>query len=327
MTNQLRATTVDARRGRPLDEFVSSPARSPSRGMRAAAAATGRLRPQEAVVEPEWKPVDLSVTQRHDLIEMWTTMFTDIYVHYTQKRALYGFDPIRALSERCDDRSRTWTRRVPARADPADQPAPRPAHPALRRRGRSHAHRARRRAALPRRALRLAPLPDLRRHQDERRRPRRRLRGRRRSHDLERRPVRPGRRPLRRDPHRRTPRRTARAGARNLHPTTARIPSTSRRAVGRDRLPTRDGQRRRPGSHDPVRWRAIEPARPSPPTNRIEMRTRRAIDMHQRNRPPRAKAPLRHRALGARPDQRCSRPPRPTTGWPPASPTPSRHES
>ena len=45
-----------------------------------------------------WKPVELSVTQRHDLIDVWTTMFTDVYVHYTQKRALYGFDPIRALS-------------------------------------------------------------------------------------------------------------------------------------------------------------------------------------------------------------------------------------
>ena len=44
-----------------------------------------------------WKPVTLSVTQRHDLIDVWLAMFTDVYVHYTQKRALYGFDPIRAL--------------------------------------------------------------------------------------------------------------------------------------------------------------------------------------------------------------------------------------
>lgn len=44
-----------------------------------------------------WKPVTLSVTQRHDLIDVWLTMFTDVYVHYSQKRALYGFDPIRAL--------------------------------------------------------------------------------------------------------------------------------------------------------------------------------------------------------------------------------------
>lgn len=44
-----------------------------------------------------WEPVTLSVTQRHDLIDVWVTMFSDVYVHYTQKRALYGFDPIRAL--------------------------------------------------------------------------------------------------------------------------------------------------------------------------------------------------------------------------------------
>lgn len=97
MTKQLRPTTVDARRGRPLDEFVGSPAPPPSRGMRAATAATGLLRPQEAVVEPQWNPVDLTITERYDLVDVWTTVFTDIYVHYDQKRALYGFDPIPAL--------------------------------------------------------------------------------------------------------------------------------------------------------------------------------------------------------------------------------------
>ena len=45
-----------------------------------------------------WRPVALTVTQRHDLIDVWTIMFTDIYVHYSQKKALYGYDPIRALS-------------------------------------------------------------------------------------------------------------------------------------------------------------------------------------------------------------------------------------
>ena len=50
-----------------------------------------------ATVDATWQPVTLSVTQRHDLIDVWLTMFTDVYVHYTQKRALYGFDPIRAL--------------------------------------------------------------------------------------------------------------------------------------------------------------------------------------------------------------------------------------
>ncbi len=46
-----------------------------------------------------WTPVTLSVTQRHDLVDVWLVMFTDVYVHYTQKRALYGFDPIRALRD------------------------------------------------------------------------------------------------------------------------------------------------------------------------------------------------------------------------------------
>jgi hypothetical protein len=67
----------------------------------ASAAAARRGQPLSHVLPPRttatWKPVELSVTQRHDLIEVWTTMFTDVYVHYTQKRALYGFDPIRAL--------------------------------------------------------------------------------------------------------------------------------------------------------------------------------------------------------------------------------------
>jgi hypothetical protein len=70
----LPASTVAARRGQPLTEI---------------------LRPHATAT---WKPVVLSVTQRHDLIDVWTTMFTDVYVHYTQKRALYGFDPIRALA-------------------------------------------------------------------------------------------------------------------------------------------------------------------------------------------------------------------------------------
>lgn len=49
-------------------------------------------------VDSTWQPVELSVTQRHDLIDLWTTLFTDVYVHYSQKRALYGFDPLRALT-------------------------------------------------------------------------------------------------------------------------------------------------------------------------------------------------------------------------------------
>ncbi len=70
----LTESTIDARRGEPLSTM---------------------LRSTESAT---WTPVELSVTQRHDLIDVWTTMFTDIYVHLSQKRALYGFDPIRALS-------------------------------------------------------------------------------------------------------------------------------------------------------------------------------------------------------------------------------------
>ena len=80
-------TAVSARRGRPLTEV---------------------LQPRPAAT---WKPVELSVTQRHDLIEVWTAMFTDVYVHYTQKRALYGFDPIRALAH-CAARSPISTPRT-----------------------------------------------------------------------------------------------------------------------------------------------------------------------------------------------------------------------
>lgn len=67
----------------------------------AAARAAQRGQPLTRIVQPRaaatWKPVELSVPQRHDLIDVWTAMFTDLYVHYTQKRALYGFDPLRAL--------------------------------------------------------------------------------------------------------------------------------------------------------------------------------------------------------------------------------------
>ena len=69
----LSAHAINARRGVRLTDIVTP--------------ATGAA----------WEPVALSVTQCHDLIDVWITMFTDVYVHYTQKRALYGFDPIRAL--------------------------------------------------------------------------------------------------------------------------------------------------------------------------------------------------------------------------------------
>jgi len=58
-------------------------------------------RPLQAVLGKEigaWQPVELKVTQRHDLIDLWTTLMSDVYVHYSQKRAMYGFDPVRALA-------------------------------------------------------------------------------------------------------------------------------------------------------------------------------------------------------------------------------------
>lgn len=48
--------------------------------------------------EPALAAIELSLTQRHDLIDLWRRLFTDIYVHYDQKRAVYGYDPVRALS-------------------------------------------------------------------------------------------------------------------------------------------------------------------------------------------------------------------------------------
>nr|MBA2507270.1 S41 family peptidase [Nocardioidaceae bacterium] len=35
---------------------------------------------------------------RHDLIDLWCQLLSDVYVHYEQKRALYGYDPVRALN-------------------------------------------------------------------------------------------------------------------------------------------------------------------------------------------------------------------------------------
>ena len=43
-------------------------------------------------------PVVLTATQRQDLVDLWTTLLTDVYVHYEQKRALYGFDAVAALA-------------------------------------------------------------------------------------------------------------------------------------------------------------------------------------------------------------------------------------
>jgi hypothetical protein len=69
----LAPATLAARRGKPLEEVIGQ------------SLAT-------------WRPVDLTVSERHDLIDLWTTLMDDVYVHYTQKAALYGFDARGALS-------------------------------------------------------------------------------------------------------------------------------------------------------------------------------------------------------------------------------------
>lgn len=74
----LSVAAISARRGQPLADVVRGSAEH-----RDAAAS--------------WRPIELSMTQRHDLLDVWEAMFTDVYVHLTQKRALYGFDPKRAL--------------------------------------------------------------------------------------------------------------------------------------------------------------------------------------------------------------------------------------
>lgn len=64
----------------------------------AAAARDGTPLHQVIGITPETRTVTLTVTQRHDLIDLWTMLLTDVYPHYQQKRALYGFDPLRALA-------------------------------------------------------------------------------------------------------------------------------------------------------------------------------------------------------------------------------------
>ncbi len=70
-----RAAMADARVGQMLAELLPPP-----------------------TADATWEPVDLSVSQQYDLIDVWQRMFEDVYVHLTQKRSLYGFDPIRALA-------------------------------------------------------------------------------------------------------------------------------------------------------------------------------------------------------------------------------------
>jgi len=71
--SQLLDETRRAQRGRPLRQVPGVPE------------------------EPSELPVELTVPQRHDLIDLWCQLMTDVYVHYEQKKALYGYDPVRAL--------------------------------------------------------------------------------------------------------------------------------------------------------------------------------------------------------------------------------------
>ena len=71
----LSPSTVAARRGQPLAEILVP-------RTRVARSAVGpRARAARGAVEPRakatWKPVELSVTQRHDLIDVWTVIFTE----------------------------------------------------------------------------------------------------------------------------------------------------------------------------------------------------------------------------------------------------------
>jgi hypothetical protein len=50
----------------------------------AASARHGRPLPDVLGVD-EWKPVALTVAQRHDLIHLWSTLMADVYVHYKKQ--------------------------------------------------------------------------------------------------------------------------------------------------------------------------------------------------------------------------------------------------
>ena len=69
----LDATTEEAQRGRPLSRVPGVPD------------------------DPSDPPVELTVPQRHDLVDLWCRLMADVYVHYEQKKSLYGYDPLRAL--------------------------------------------------------------------------------------------------------------------------------------------------------------------------------------------------------------------------------------
>ena len=251
-------------------------------------------------------------------------MFTDVYVHYTQKRALYGFDPIRALSalrrqipyldsagflrELTLLINRLRDQHTQLYVDAADQSLT------------SYV------AALPFLVEPFGPhlsptylvtktSADIDDADLRRRCPR---------HDLERPAVRASRRPLRRDPHRGTPRRPPRPRPGDAHPTTAAVPATARTSCGSTSAtdsttttpltPTgRSGSSGGPSNRPPR----------STADDLIEMRTRRAINVTSETAR-RARKLLFATELWER-DQRADvePPPRRRDGSPRASPTPS----
>ena len=81
----LSQATIEAQRGRPLEALLTVSA--PTKGRRGGAGKTGT----------PWTPVTLSLADQHNLLDAWAAVFADVYVHYNQKRALYGFDPARAI--------------------------------------------------------------------------------------------------------------------------------------------------------------------------------------------------------------------------------------
>jgi hypothetical protein len=50
-----------------------------------------------ARADASWEPVGLSESQQYDLVDLWERLFQEVYVHYSQKRALYGYDVVRAV--------------------------------------------------------------------------------------------------------------------------------------------------------------------------------------------------------------------------------------
>lgn len=71
--SQVAAATRSAQRGRPLRQVPGG------------------------ADEAAELPVELTVPQRHELIDLWCQLLTEVYVHYDQKRSLYGYDPVRAM--------------------------------------------------------------------------------------------------------------------------------------------------------------------------------------------------------------------------------------